>query len=155
MNYSLRFTFDPVVSDNLEIGLLELIKDDSVINLIRTTSSFKGMQYWGSWQKKGGLIPPGEWEVSTNPIDMAWNKGVNTGKKNIPSFFYQIFPEIQRQANGILRGDFGIHFDGNAPGSAGCIVAVTFLGWQRIREFMAAANKAGFDRIKIVVVYNK
>jgi hypothetical protein len=101
------------------------------------------------------LIPPGDaWKVASKPISMGWNKGVNADRVNLPSNFYQIFPEIQKQTNGVIRGDFGIHYDGNAPGSLGCICPRTAIGWRRTIEFMAAAESAGQEMINLEVIYS-
>lgn len=153
MVYSLRFTLETSNSGELQEGILELIKDGATINQIRARSSLGNKQYSGAWNVKGGLIPPGEWEVATDPINMNSVPGVASGKKSIPSLFYQIFPEIKKMANGVIRGDFGLHWDGRSPGSLGCIVFFTEIGWLRVRQFMYEANKAGLDRIPLEVIY--
>jgi hypothetical protein len=154
MRYSLRFEFTPAVSDNLKLGILHLIKDDLIVNSIRVASSYKGLQYWESWKKKGGLIPPGKWDVATTPFESDV-RGVVTNISNVPSYFYSIFPEIQTQSNGVMRGEFGVHFDGNAPGSLGCIAAQTVIGWTRIIQFFSEANKNGILIIPLLVEYDK
>lgn len=139
--YKLVYEFSPDSSNSLLVGILNLVKEDKVINQIQAASSYPGNQYSGSWRQKGGLIPPGDWQVASKPIEMDWIKGINADRVNLPSNFYQIFPEVQKQSNGVIRGDFGIHYDGNAPGSLGCICPRTAIGWKRTIDFMAEAAK--------------
>lgn len=129
--HKLVFEFSPEASSSLLVGILSLIKDDQVVNQIQCASSYPGMQYSGAWRQKGGLIPPGKWQVTTQPIDMPSIKGVNADRINAPSYFYQILPEVQKQSNGVIRGDFGIHYDGNAPGCfpANDVEVLTDRGW--------------------------
>jgi hypothetical protein len=158
MAYKLRFTFQPGWSESLLLGILALIQvadgKELLLNEIRVASSYPGKQYPGSFNSKGGLIPPGKWEVSTTPRDCPGVPGINAKRVGLPSYFYDIYPNILKMPNGVLRGDFGIHYDGNTPGSLGCICPVSKLGWQRVIEFMAMVKDFGQDRIPLEIVYN-
>jgi hypothetical protein len=56
--YSLRFELRPAEADRLIIGQLHFLRDGVIINTVRATSSLPGRQYPGSWEVKGGLLPP-------------------------------------------------------------------------------------------------
>ncbi len=64
--------------------------------------------------------------VSTTPIYMPGVRGVEGN-------FYKINPHMVT-VNGVQRGDFGVHFDANAPGSSGCVVLRTAVGWEASLE---------------------
>ncbi len=66
------------------------------------------------------------YSVSTTPIYMPGVKGVEGN-------FYKINPHMVT-VNGLKRGDFGVHFDANAPGSSGCVVLRTSVGWEASLE---------------------
>ena len=53
--------------------------------------------------------------------------------KGVEGSFYQILP-FEVPTDGAIRGDFGIHFDANVPGSLGCIVLTTQRGWDAFRR---------------------
>lgn len=142
--YSLRFTLSPAQQDSLVIGLLELLKDGVPINSFQATSSLPGRQYAGSWTRLGGLLPPGDsYTVDIEPLWMPNIRGVEGS-------FYRILP-FEVPTKGATRGDFGVHFDANQPGSLGCIVLVTQKGWDAFRREMKKLGEV--DRIPLVVKY--
>jgi hypothetical protein len=154
--YQVRFNFSPRQSSGLLMGTLEFILNGKVYNTITATSSLPGRQQPGSWNRKGGLIPPTSmakargkgvgFTVKTEPIYMPNVVGVSGN-------FYPIAP-FELQTDGDLRGDWGIHFDANAPGSMGCIVATTDRGWEATqREFKKIAG-LGIRSIELIVVYS-
>ena len=54
---------------------------------------------------------------------------------------------------GTIRGDFGIHLDGNVPGSLGCIV----MSQDRFDEFeskMGVLKGKGLDSLPLFVQYS-
>lgn len=168
--YLLKFVFNANNSSSLIIGSLQLIKDDVLINEYKATSSYKGNQYDGSWNQKGGLIPPtdvlkdirGEasfYEVNTTPISMPNVKGVNGD-------FFQIIPFATTMKNGVERGDFGVHsdkytdlqgFDPNMPksgeGTLGCIGLQTGKGYAAFRRDMKSINAEGVNSVELLVKY--
>lgn len=110
--------------DNFLLALIHL--SDGQINQWLCTSSHANGQKRGDQHKWGGLIPPvhhvdnlKQWQVDLNPIYMPDNKGVRGN-------FYRILPYSVTTTEGTKRGDFGIHFDANAPGSLGCPVMNRF-----------------------------
>jgi hypothetical protein len=132
--YQLLFDFTPRKDDRLIYGSLSLKDGDRLINQFIATSSLPGRQWWGSWELKGGLIPPrNDYTVATSPLWMPDLKGVEGS-------FYQISP-FEAPTNGSLRGDFGIHFDANVPGSLGCPVLKNQKGWDAFRREMEPIAK--------------
>ncbi len=145
--YKLQFTFTPRKSSHLLIGNLQLSYDDKIINDYQATSSLPGRQYWGSWESKGGLIPPvRDLKVDTTPLWMPDIKGVEGS-------FYAISP-FEIQTDGSTRGDFGIHFDANQPGSLGCPVLKNQRGWDAFRRDLEPIAKL-IKSIPLVIDYNK
>ncbi len=151
--FHMEFVFRPRMSSKLLSGILYLFQNGEQINEIVAVSSRRNKQFWGSWNSSGGLIPPGDWTVKTEPLKNLSTPGVKTGDSNSPSWFYEIAPFTREMSNGVIRGDFGVHFDGNAPGSLGCVCPRSLLGWQRVREFMAAANAVGLAVVPIKIRY--
>lgn len=117
------------------------------------TSSTADKQGPEDFNLKGGLIPPQyrcgipHWTVQTKPIPMPAVKGVEGN-------FYKIDPHtVKAQPSGTVRGDFGIHLDGNAPGSLGCIV----MSKERFKDFedkMKELAKEGVTTIPLFVQYS-
>lgn len=152
--YKVKFTFPLGHSDSLIVGKLEFIKNDVVYNTVQCTSSLPGRQYSGSWNRRGGLIPPTSMvknktgaglTVKTDPIFMPNVTGVSGN-------FYQIFP-FEMETDRDTRGDWGIHRDANTPGSMGCIVAVTQLGWQAVQREFRQLSGIGIRSVELVVIY--
>jgi hypothetical protein len=149
MKYSLIFCLTPRRSDDLIIGVLHLKQDDKIINSYQATSSLPGRQYWGSWERKGGLIPPRGAEGYQMDISPLWMPDI----KGVEGSFYQIWP-FEVPTDGATRGDFGIHFDANQPGSLGCVVLETQKGWDAFRRDMKMVA-ATQQQIKMLIDYQK
>lgn len=120
--FSQHFDRDP----GLDYGRLSLNHlDKGTIDIWKVTSSTAGKQGKESFHQFGGLIPPQyriispkgmkKWIVSTQPLDRSGNPG-------IAGNLYKIDPHKVTTDGGGERSDFGIHKDGNVPGSLGCIV---------------------------------
>jgi hypothetical protein len=150
-NPSVIFTMAlPLNAVNHEIeGLLKLVDGENLLNSYRCSSSRINHQYWGSWRKKGGVIPPDEpWRVATNPINMPNNPGVG-------GLFYPITP-FEIQTIGDVRGDFGVHSDANranSPGTLGCLFPISKAGWKAFMRDSATAAAAGFRSLPLQVHY--
>lgn len=152
--HQLRFRLSPQNSGELVYGVLEFIKDGVVYNEIQATSSLPGRQYSGSWNRRGGLIPPTSMvkertgsglSVKTTPIYMPDLIGVSGN-------FYPIAPfEVQTDKDN--RGDWGIHRDANVPGSMGCIVPKTTAGWDAIQREVKLIAGMGIRSIELIVEY--
>ncbi|NEU77449.1 hypothetical protein PI95_034580 [Hassallia byssoidea VB512170] len=57
--------------------------------------------------------------------------------------------------NGVQRGDFGVHFDANMPGSAGCVVLRTSVGWQAFEKDMKNLYSDGVKEVPLLVSYSR
>lgn len=107
----------------LDYGRLSLNHlEKGVLEIWKSTSSIASKQYPESFHERGGLIPPpyrcknlDKYTVNLKPIPLPHVKGVEGN-------FYKINPHFVVTDKGGQRGDFGIHLDGNVPGSLGCIV---------------------------------
>lgn len=148
----MRFTLRTDRRSGLIVGQLDRLEDGEVMNAYQATSSVAGKQYDGSWNSRGGLIPPDEkfldgrlYTVSTTPLWMPNVRGVEGS-------FYQIHP-FTVPTDGVTRGDFGIHFDANVPGSMGCIVLPTQRGWDAFRRDMKAIANGGIKEIDLDICY--
>jgi hypothetical protein len=150
MSPSLKFTLTPTETVATLIGLLELWEGVEQLNAYRASSSRSGMQYWGSWRERGGLLPPNEpYTVATVP-EMSDNPGIQ-------GEFYRISP-YEIPTIGVTRAAFGIHKDANAatsPGTLGCIFPVTERGWAAIKRDFRTLAKRGISSIPLEVLYLK
>lgn len=144
-SYRLLFTMALRSQPKLVVGRLLLQKDSEIINAFQATSSLPGFQYRGSWNKRGGVIPPGAYAVNLNPINLKQVRGIDGN-------FYPITP-FEVETDGDDRSDFGIHFDANVPGSLGCIVLCTVLGWRAFERVAFEMTMLGISQLPISVVY--
>lgn len=145
--YSLRFDMAIRKSNQLLTGTLRLLQGQTELNAYTATSSMPGRQYRGAWELKGGLIPPGEaYQVATVPLWMPDTKGVEGS-------FYAITP-FEIQTLGAVRGDFGVHFDANVPGSMGCVVCATQKGWDAFRRDVRSIQAQDVAYLPMVVKYS-
>ena len=152
--YQVRFTMATGQSSSLLTGKMEFLLNGAVYNTITATSSLPGRQYSGAWSWKGGLIPPTSlvkartgkgWKVKTTPIYMPNIAGVSGN-------FYPIEP-FEIDTDGATRGDFGIHFDANTPGSLGCVCATTEKGWAATQRELKGISGLGIRAIDLIVEY--
>ena len=128
--------------DQYLLALLHVTKGQ--VNQWLCTTSHADGQKRGSQHQWGGLIPPvhhcenlNQWWVDLDPIYMPDNVGVRGN-------FYRILPYIVKTIAGKQRGDFGIHFDANAPGSLGCPV-MNRHNWQDFENTIAKIKAS--DRV--------
>lgn len=56
--------------------------------------------------------------------------------KGIEGNFYKINPHLVK-VNGNTRGDFGVHFDANVPGTAGCLGIPNPKDWLQFQKLMS------------------
>ena len=66
--------------------------------------------------------------------------------------FYPIDP-FEIDTDGATRGDFGIHFDANTPGSLGCVCATTEKGWAATQRELKGISGLGIRAIDLIVEY--
>jgi hypothetical protein len=57
--------------------------------------------------------------------------------------------------NGVERGDFGVHFDANVPGSSGCIVLRSQIGWNAFQKDMKNLLDTHLEAVPLIVSYSK
>lgn len=151
----LLFHMDLARSSSLINGRLILLDADKnqIIERYIATSGAPGNQSFEMMATRGRGPIPAQYEcgipmytVQTKPIYMPHVKGVEGN-------FYKIDPHnVNIWGKG--RGDFGIHADGNAPGSAGCIVLPTSEGWNGFQKQMSIIAKiTGVTSIPLLVSY--
>ncbi|GAX41538.1 hypothetical protein NIES4075_25110 [Tolypothrix sp. NIES-4075] len=143
-------------SANLIEGRLLLLDSESpsIANTYIATSGLPNNQRFDCLSSPGkGSIPANNvigndcYLVATTPIYMPSVKGVEGN-------FYKINPHMVT-VNGVQRGDFGIHFDANVPGSSGCVVLRTDIGWQAFEKDMKNLLTSGVKEIPLLVSYSR
>ncbi len=117
------------------------------------TSGCINNQRWDSQDDRGrGPIPRCDqvgldhYTVQTNPIYLP--------QRGIEGNFFKINPHMVNIWNK-SRGDFGIHFDANAPGSAGCVVIINPKAWEAFQEMMGHYRNAGLSEVPLIVEYQR
>jgi hypothetical protein len=153
MAYLLRFNLDLEDTSDLLVGTLQLLQDDKEVNAYIATSSLRGRQGDHDWEQRGGVLPPNEllgvgkfYKVATTPLYMPDIKGVQGN-------FFPITP-FEVETDGATRGDFGIHFDANVPGSLGCVVCPTKMGWRAFQRDMAMLLAQGIKQVDLDTNYS-
>lgn len=138
--------------DNLIAGVLTYCKNEKPALTFRATSGCIGNQYVGCQSRKGkGAIPSCKqvgiysYSVSTQKLWLPHVKGVEGS-------FFPISP-FSVNVNGVARGDFGIHFDANVPGSVGCIVLPLQADWTNFLETMKDLHEQRIKSIPLHVSY--
>ena len=117
------------------------------------TSGCQNNQRWDSQDDRGrGPIPRNDqvkldhYTVRTKPIYLP--------QRGIEGNFYKIDPHLVN-IWGKTRGDFGIHFDANAPGSAGCVVIRNKPAWEAFQQMMKNYELAGLKTVPLIVEYQR
>ncbi len=143
-------------SANLIEGRLLLLDSEtaSIVNTYIATSGLPNNQRFDCLSSPGrGPIPHNSitgldcYYMSTTPIYMPNVKGVEGN-------FYKINPHMV-MVDGVERGDFGVHFDANVPGSSGCTVLRTGVGWEAFEKDMKNLLTAGVKQIPLLVSYSR
>ncbi|MBW4648945.1 MAG: hypothetical protein KME06_09605 [Kastovskya adunca ATA6-11-RM4] len=110
------------------------------------TSGASGYQSASNFSSRGrGPCPPAKnLQISTN--------GIYIPKKGVEGMFYPILPFLMREYG---RSDIGLHFDGNVPGSAGCIVVQNRHSFDSlVVPLLNKAKSAGIDTIPLEIKYS-
>lgn len=133
-------------------GRLLLVDNETIKDVYIATSGQPNYQSPESISMLGrGPLPStidlsGEgYKVITTPIPMPNLTGVNGN-------FYKINPHFVQIKN-VQRGDFGIHFDANVPGSAGCVVIRNRAAWANFENEMKKLANSGVKEISLLVSY--
>lgn len=112
-----------------------------------------GNQQWNSVSAKGrGPIPRCK-DVGIEHYDVKTTPYYQPQTKGIEGNFYHILPN-NVMIKGVNRGEFGIHFDANAPGSAGCIVIRNRPAWDAFQLMMKHYQEAGLETVPLFVFYS-
>ena len=151
-NTQLTFGFNiavPPGAKTLAGGKLILVNSNNKI-AFSATSGLPGYQSLDCAYIRGkGRIPTCEqvnlkcYRVATKPIHLPSTKGVEGN-------FYAIIPYMVLVA-GNKRGDFGIHYDANVPGSAGCIAVRQRDHWNLFEKCMKALWDADIIAVDLYV----
>ena len=142
--------------DTFILGQLSIMEGGSVVKSFSASSGIRPHQHKKAESLKGrGPIPScnsvdiDSYFVSTEPLDRSDNVGIQGN-------FYWIDTPPEVTVDRVVRSEFGIHFDANVEGSAGCIVFPkgTAANWNEFQKFIAEYNTKGFDHISLIVEYN-
>jgi hypothetical protein len=125
MKHSLNFTIGLAASNDLIYGTLKLTyPDKNFIDYLATSGCAQWQQPGDEWARGKGPIPAGfEYKIPTTPYWLP--------TRGIEGYFFHIQPDPVSDS-GNTRSELGIHFDANAPGSAGCIVLKNLSGIKSI-----------------------
>lgn len=144
-------------SANLIEGRLLLLDSDmpTLANTYIATSGLPNNQRYESlWLPGRGSIPPNNltgikhYTVCTTPLLLPKTPGVE-------GEFYKISPYTVKVNAEVERGDFGIHRDANVPGSSGCVVLRTQIGWDEFQRDMKKLCRDGVNEIPLLVSYSR
>ncbi len=123
-------------------------------NIWMAATSTASKQQSESFHKRNHMLPPEyrvpglkSWSVDTNPIPLPHVPGVQGN-------FYRLLPYEVTTDQGGHRGDFGIHWDGNTPGSAGCIVMSKDRFADFEKEIAELRKTQGISQIPLFVTYS-
>ena len=147
--HKLIFEMQLKPADELLYGNLQLIYPDKhKIDYVATSGCTGWQQSEDQWARARGPIPSGfNFEIPTIPY---WLE-----TKGIEGWFFHITPDpVVSSQSSVVRGEFGIHYDANVPGSAGCIVLKNKLVWEWFCDRMKAIAKSGVKKIPLQVVYS-
>lgn len=134
-------------SNHLIYGNLNFVNSDGEeINYIATSGCTGWQSHKYLWTRARGAIPSGEYQIPTKPY--------YSPVKGIEGYFFHITPDPVISPEGVKRGEFGIHFDANVPGSAGCIVLKNREGFNKFCERMELLSIQGVNLIPLKVCYS-
>lgn len=150
----LRFRMDLQKSDSLVLGELAIMDGTKAVQTFVATSGLPRFQTKANQSTRArGPLPScsklgiSSYSVRTTPFDL-------TNKSGVEGNFYYIEPDPVT-VDGVKRGEFGVHFDANVPGSAGCVVLRDRSDWKDFQLFMKNYKQKGFTTIGLIVEYNK
>lgn len=111
-----------------------------------------GNQGMSSQSAKGRGPIPCEKKVGIDHYDVKTTPYYQPNTKGIEGNFFHILPNSVN-IEGISRGEFGIHFDANVPGTAGCIGIRSRQEWEGFQELMTHYKKAGLETVPLSILY--
>lgn len=150
--YHAELTNDESPNGRLELWELGDYPKVRAIERYLAVSGLPGWQLWDDQDSKGrGPLPRpdragiGSYLVSTAPV---WVSAED--QPGIAGNFYEIYPSYVE--NG--RGLFGVHYDANVEGTAGCIGVKTPGAWAEFERRMAAIAAEGITQVPLMVGYS-
>lgn len=151
---SLMFSFRRGKLNSLITGCLSVLDPSgSSIFEAEATSGAAGYQSVDDhWQRSAGPLPSEEMIVN-GPIKVSTENHYSE-LIGIEGYFFDILPLVFTRSDGYTRSHFGIHFDANVPGSAGCIVLTKRHEFDAFTDLMIKANRAGIKEIPLKVQYS-
>lgn len=141
-------------SKELRIGSLSFFGITHAKEQWTATSGYPPHQYSGSTNLKGRGPIPGCTFAQVPYYEVLTRGNYQPNTKGIEGTFYPILPlSVRLKGTSIERSQFGIHFDANVAGSAGCIVLRHQSGWDSFRKLMRELEKEGVIKIPLIVEY--
>lgn len=139
---------------HLVTGKLYLYQDSGTAGeKFAASSGCPRFQFIGAETLKGrGQIPSpvvcGKecFKLQVNPVNLSHVRGIEGNGYPILPFNVNVSGEIE-------RGDFLIHADRNAPGSAGCIVITLEHHWNTFEQRMRVLNSKGYQYLDLLIDY--
>lgn len=151
MAAKLTFSMKLGTSAGLLKGKLVLEHEDGSSTDFIATSGLPGHQKSGSWLEKGrGCLPPSN--LVQGGYTVTTSARMEQNVTGIQGNFYAIAP-FSVTLGGVTRGDFGIHFDANVPGSAGCVVLEDKTQWAEFQYQVAKFKTNGIKSVPLTVEY--
>lgn len=92
-----------------------------------------------------GLIPAGNYQI---PSKAYWLE-----TRGIEGLFFHITPDAVGSTDRTRRGELGIHFDANFPGTAGCIGLPNREGWSKFCSRLLKIVAHGVETLPLTVQY--
>jgi hypothetical protein len=118
----------------------------------RIDGEFKAISGIGGIESQSGRGPI----PSVNRVNLRHSsvnvKPLYLSLKGIEGNFYKINPHLVN-VDGKTRGDFGIHFDANVPGTAGCLGISNPKEWLQFQKLMTSYQRSGLKTIPLIVAY--
>ncbi|MBS2037290.1 hypothetical protein JST97_20045 [bacterium] len=142
------------------LGTLSVLDDNAVdTDHFLVSSGLPNFQFQGAEAlRKRGPIPRcrfagvANYEVWTDPTFQPETIGVEGTFYNIDPLSVVVNDGFS--GDSISRSEFGIHFDHNVPGSAGCIVFQRMAEYRDYERLMANLRNSGIQRVNLDVDYN-
>jgi hypothetical protein len=110
------------------------------------------------FQSESNLITLGKGCIpAQNMVDIenycVVTKPVKSYNPGIMGNFYPIIPYDVLVNGKVKRGDFGIHFDANVPGSSGCIVIKNNPAWVVFQKIMSDFESDNILQLPLLISY--
>lgn len=138
---------------SLIVGVLTYCENEKTVNAFQATSGCISNQFHGCQNRKGRGCLPSHKQVGIPHYTISTQKLWLPHVKGVEGSFFAISP-FTVNINGVSRGDFGVHFDANGPGSAACVVLQTHRGWTAYLKLMEELRKKKLQSVPLFVNYS-